>query len=174
MRAFASKMILDILPIISKHAGLLHWAQHVARTANLVVHVPIDPVFETLYPEVDIKDFHTDSTKQITSVTELAQSWSSKKPDDVMQELSQIEKEAQLTGHAWPRLTPMFSQELSKIVAKQIPWVEAGIKKDVPGDLVVPFTKTFMENRKKGWISVVQQWLQEPNANSIYRLDNFI
>jgi len=162
MRAFASKMILDMLPTISKHAGLLHWAQHVVRTANLSIMVPVDSTFEILYPEVDISDFHTDSTEQMVSVIKLAQSWNSKKPDDVMKELSLIEKEAQLAGHSWPRLTPLFSQELSKIVDNQISWVEAGIKAGVPGDLVTSFIKKFMGVREKGWVSVVQRWLQEP------------
>ena len=48
MISFASQMILDLLPTISKHAGLLHWAHHVVRTVNLPILVPVDSTFEIL------------------------------------------------------------------------------------------------------------------------------
>jgi hypothetical protein len=163
MNAFASQMILDMLPTISKHAGLLHWAHHLARTANLSISVPIDSTFEILYPDVDISDFHTDPAKQLASVTQLARSWRARWPNEVMKEVFQIERESQLSGHAWPRLTPSLCLELSKIVNKEYAWIEAGIKEGVAGDLIMPFLKRAIESKKRGWVSKIQQWLQETN-----------
>ena len=141
MKGFARQMILDLLPTISKHAGLLHWAHHLARTANLSIQVPVDATFEILYPDIDIIDFHTDSTKQREFVVELARLWSTRNPDEVMNDLLQIENETQLAGHIWPRLTPLLSLELSNKVKKQHAWVEAGLRQGVVGDLIMPFLK---------------------------------
>jgi hypothetical protein len=160
---FASQMILDMLPTISRHAGLLHWAHRLARTANLSSEVPIDSTFEILYPDIDIIDFHADSTKQRELIVELAQLWSSRNPNEVMNELLQIENETQLAGHIWPRLTPILCLELSNKVKKQHAWVEAGIRRGVVGDLIMPFLKKVMEMKGRGWIGKAQRWLQEPS-----------
>jgi len=96
-------------------------------------------------------------------VVELAQSWSNKNPDEVMNELLQIENESQLAGHIWPRLTPLLCWELSNKVKKQHAWVEEGIKQGVLGDLIMPFLKKITEIKGRGWIGKVRQWLQEPS-----------
>jgi len=163
MKTFASQMILDMLPLISGHVGLLHWAHHLTREANLSISVPVDLIFETLYPDVDLLNFHKDPTNQLKAITQLAHSWSTRKPDEVMKELSQIENESQLAGHVWPRFTPSFCFEISKLVNKEYIWIEAGIKAEVAGDLVMPFLKSVIENRKRGWIGKTQQWLRQPN-----------
>jgi len=161
MNIFVSQMLLDILPIISKHAGLLHWAHHLARTLNLPITVPVDSTFEILYPNVDLVDFHEDPSKQLTLVGQLAQSWKTRKPDSVMKDLFQLESESLLAGYGWPRLTPSLCLELSKIVDKEYAWIEAGIKEGVAGDLVLPFLSRVIENRSRGWISNIQKWLKE-------------
>ena len=163
MKSFASQMIVDLLPSISRHAGLLHWASHVARMANLSVTVPVNSTFEILYPDVDISDFHIDSAKQRELVVELAQLWHSRNPDDVMNELRQIENETQLAGHVWPRLTPLLCLELSNRVTKQDAWIEAGIKVGLAGDLIMPFMTKVIEIRGRGWITKVRRWLQQPS-----------
>jgi len=163
MKAFANQMILDMLPIISEHEGLLHWANRLAHEAGLSILVPVNSIFETLYPNVDLVNFHQDPTKQLKSVTQLAQSWNTRRPNEVMKELFQIEKESQLAGRVWPRLTSSLCFELSKITDKPDEWIEAGIKEGVAGDLVMPFLKKVIENKKRGWIGKIQQWLYQPN-----------
>jgi hypothetical protein len=161
MQIYAGEMISDILPIISEHAGLLHWANHLAREANLSVSVPVDLTFEILYPNVDLVDFHADSNKQLEAVKQLALTWKTRTPKEVMKGLFRIEKEAQLAGHAWPRLTPFFCLELSKLIDKEYIWIDEGIKEGVTGDLVFPFLKRVIENRSRGWIGKFQKWLKE-------------
>ncbi|MEW6029399.1 MAG: hypothetical protein AB1554_07935 [Chloroflexota bacterium] len=163
MKVFARQMILDMLPTISKHAGLLHWANRLTHEADLSIEVPVNSIFETLYPNVDLVNFHQNPTEQLKSVTQLAQLWNTRRPNEAMKELLQIEKEAQLAGYVWPRLTPSFCFELSKIIDKPDEWIEAGIRAEVAGDLVMPFLKSVIENRKRGWIGKTQQWLCQPN-----------
>lgn len=161
MNAFAGQMVLDILPLISKHPGFLHWAHNISRAANLSIEVPVDSFFEILYPEVDPISFHEDPSRQQESIVVLAQQLTNKDPKEIIHDLLRIENEAQLVGDIWPRLTPLLCLELSKTTAKQNSWIEVGIKEGLPGDLLRPFLNKVMEVRGKGWIGILQKCLHE-------------
>lgn len=166
MELFASQMLLDLLPSIKSHPGLLHWAHHLANSAGFTIEIPVDKKFEILYPGDD-QIYDNDQRKNITrkqikAVERLAKQLVKKHPKDVVYEIAQVEKEAGLAGHTWPRWTPRLCFELAKISSECSVYLDECVQNKLPDDLTGQFLAECIQTMDEGWEELALVCVKHP------------
>ena len=166
MELFASQMLLDLLPSIKTHPGLLHWAHHLAKSAGFTIEIPVDKNFELLYPGND-RIYDSDQSenvqeKQAKAVKKLAKQLSKKQPRDVICKIAHVEKEADLAGHKWPRWTPFLCFELAKLADNCSVYVKESLQNEIPEDLVGQFLACCIRKDSSGWMELIRSCFQNP------------
>jgi hypothetical protein len=152
MRAFAVRILQDIITLAQNRPGILHWVAGVARDIKADIEVPLNPDFEVLYPEEDRVNWKEAEERQYAAVQQLARDWSTREPIWVVQRIIAIEREAQSTGIAWPRWTPLICREIAQAVESVGAWIQVLLDVDSTDDMIGPFLSRAANVGEPGWI----------------------
>lgn len=162
MQAFACQMLQDIVAIASDRASVLHWAAELSRQRDLDIDVPLDPVFETLFPPEDLKNWRSGEREQLEAIRELAATWSEQDPECVAVQIASAERESRCAGRIWPRWTPQLCREIAQKTESPNAWSRAMIEASAEPDVVEPFLRRAAEIDEPGWIDHAIRCLKEP------------
>ncbi len=167
MRAFAARMLQDVVAIAERHPGTLHWARQVAEHLDLVLPLPLNAEFETLYPHRSHNvDWREAEQREAAAVRELAERWSRATPGDTAVQITHIETEAGLADVRWPRYTPWLCSEIAGQVTTPLAWAQAVIEAGCSGELVAPFLRRAYEANEVGWKELALTCLERPPLRS--------
>lgn len=166
MELFASQMLLDLLPSIKSHPGLLHWAHHLANSAGFTIEIPVDKKFEILYPGDD-RIYDNDQREniqqnQIKAVKRLARQLVKLHPTYAVYEIAQVEKEAGLAGNTWSRWTPYLCAELAKISGDCSIYLDECVKNKLSDDLTGQFLAKHIQAVGEGLDKLVINCIEHP------------
>ena len=164
MRAFAARMLQDIVAIAEHHPGTLHWARRVAEHLDLTLSLPLQTEFEILYPyRPDNVDWREAEQHEMAAIRELAERWSRATSGDIAAQIAHIETEAGLTDVRWPRYTPWLCSEIAGQVTTPLAWAQAVIEAGCSGELVAPFLRQAYEANEVGWKELALTCLERPH-----------
>lgn len=164
MQSFACQMLQDVVEIARDRASVLHWAAELSLQLDLDIHVPLDPIFETLFPPEDLKDWRSGEKEQMQAVRELAARWSSQDPESVAAQIVSVEHESRCAGRIWPRWTPQLCREIAQSVVSPSAWAQAMVGASAAPDVIEPFLHRAAEIEGPGWIEVGVRCLNEVSA----------
>lgn len=102
MRAFAGKVLGDLVPLAEGSPGLIAGLKRLARRISLDLPLENDPIFELLYPD-ELAERSKRDAAETESLGDLASRWQAEwSSGDVAQTLCRYEAEAQRVGQLWP------------------------------------------------------------------------
>jgi hypothetical protein len=157
LQDLAASMIGDLVPLVRTSPGIVSALRPFAERLGLPDDsLPLDPVFEILFPE---PDFEALPEPDMTLLDELAESWSRDSPRDVARRLTNYEHEARQIDRRWPRHTPQICRELAARIDAPIDWLNAFFEQSLPADLAEPFLLKVLSHRPEGWEILLERWL---------------
>lgn len=157
LRNLAASMIRDLVPLVRMSPGIVSALRPIAERLGLSDDsLPLDAVFEILFPE---PDFEALPEPDGAALNELAESWSQASPEDVAQHLANYEREARQIDRRWPRHTPQVCRELAARIDAPVDWLNAFFEHSLPGDLAEPFLQAVLSRRPEGWETLLERWL---------------
>ncbi len=159
MRAFAARVIEDLVPMARQSQGLSAELRQLARRVGVDLEVEIDPAFELLYlsePE-NLSDWQHREAERHEEVRRLAHSWAvEREPDDLARHLVCYEKESVWLQNpqSWPVTLCSFLAEYVETLSS---WLETFLDAQMPPRLVLPFLKRTAKERLAGWEALVER-----------------
>lgn len=166
IRAFAGRILLDIVALAEDRPGVRHWANQIGIALGLESEIPLDQALEILYPLEDYDDldnWKVAQAKHKEKVCELADKWSQMNPDHVINRITLIEQEAQLAEIRWhSRWTSALCFEIAERVSSPNKWIRAMIDAQTASDLVGPFLRKAIEADAPDWKDLVSLCLDHP------------
>jgi hypothetical protein len=170
IRAFAGRMLLDIVSLAEDHPGVRHWANQIGRNLGLEAEIPLERDFETLYPLKDYDDldgWRAAEARQKERVCELAEEWSQLSADQVVGRITLIELEARLAEIRWhSRWTSVLCFEIAERVSSPGDWIRAMIDAEATSDLAGPFLRKAAEMGDPAWMELVSACLDHPTLRT--------
>ena len=162
MQDLARLMVQDLAPLASGHPGLV--ASFIRLTGPLDIQpvFPIDPDFKILFPLHSMERWHAEEHAQTEAVRELADRWACHSPTEVAERLSRFEREADLAGITWPRLTETLCYELSSRTDSPGRWTRAFADARLNGNFSRPFLERAVLLREEGWEDLLRLFLVDP------------
>ncbi len=114
-KAFAGRILTDLKPLAVGKVGLAVSMVDLAKKAGLHLEFDLDPDFRVLFPGDPIgKSYKEIRRKQLAKARELGQSWATKPPEEVVERLGGLQREARLWGHGSFGKVPEFWRGLAE------------------------------------------------------------
>ena len=137
MRDVAKQMLRDIVDIGHHSAGLVHRAAELAEYLEIVLEVPPNSDFETLFPP--IRACWTKGMEmRARAIKQLAERWAGEEPPSIVDRIIRLEQEATVIDER-NRQTPWLADELAERISNPLEWIKAILDANAIGDLVAPF-----------------------------------
>jgi len=155
-RGLAAGVIADLAPLVRSSPGLSAELRKLGARLDLTIDLPVDHVFEILYPEPDLE---ADHEPEPPDLGDLVAVWSREAPRTVALRLARYEDEARQTNRRWPRYTPVVCRELAARVSSPEEWLAAWAMEGLTGDLAEPFFLDLVQRRPEGWDALMEAWL---------------
>ncbi len=159
MRAFAERMLADLVRISHGHPGVLHEAYEYNRKLGWNLDLAPDHEFEVLFPAEDFEDWQASQERQAAAVRELAAEWSDRDPEDVARRMVTLEAAAEDVDKRWPRHTPTLSEKVAAGTDRPMAWLRALLDNRASPDLMVPFLTGAASSGEDGWEDVARECL---------------
>jgi hypothetical protein len=163
-RELARRMLEGVIQLAQNKSSINLWASSLARDFKWKFDLSIDKDLLTLYPQEKLKNWRKESEKQAKSVRLLAQEWSQRPPEQVIERIVFIEREAENIGRRFPRLTPYLCHQISLLVDNYIIWLNQLLSFDLPSELIDPFLHKAAKKNEPGWIAIAEECLLKPNT----------
>lgn len=147
MRAFAAKVLGDLVPLAENSPGLVAGLKDLAEKVDLDLPLQQDTDFETLYPAAaeSAVDFERQEAIRQVAIKNLAVKWAAESPVEIAKKVVRYEEEARRIKRTWPRGTPGLCGDLALLVATPEAWLDALIQVEAPADLVEPFLRIILD-----------------------------
>ena len=154
IRGVVPRVIKRLAAILAERPGALRELRSYGAEFDLEIEIP--PEFETLFPvfwrgsdsDGDYEDWERKATEAVDALAEDARSRS---VDDQVELLAGSDAEATAAGISYPRLTPRLARRLAESSAEPIGWIDELVRREAPGDLLLPFLERSIEADAKGW-----------------------
>ena len=162
MRAFAARVLQDLVPLAKNSPGLIAGLRDLAANLDLDLALEQDPVFETLFPAgaESVDDLERQAAKQEEATRNLATLWSEKSPEEITRRILGYEEEASKIKQIWPRWTPILCRELSTLVSNPEAWLEELLQIEAPPDLVEPFLRVTLSRHQDASAQILERCLK--------------
>jgi hypothetical protein len=151
MRAFAARVLGDLLATSSGSPGLRAGIARLAAQLPGFSEVELDPTFELLFPKGNAKEELARAEEGNSALAPLIDEWAGLEPNEMARRLSWYESEAERIGHRWPRKTPEICRQLAGRVPDPNLWLHALVAAGLAGPLVTPFLERILQERVSGW-----------------------
>ncbi len=158
MRAFARKMLIDILHLVGEQQGVLRWIKQIAKNKRFRFNIKLDPEFEALYP-LRGKNWQRQQRNIENTASKMAEQWKDKNPEMIVNKLVNFEKQAKQSGDSWLMGPRILCNKLAELVENRGRWVRAMIGKGCDCCLPVPFLYKVVENEEEGWEDLLDKCL---------------
>lgn len=161
LRAFAERMLADVVRVCHGHPGVLHKAAEYARELGWDLEITPDPEFETLFPVEELRadNWRTIQKQQISAVRELAAIWGDRTLLEVSERVARLEAAAEDVNKTYPRHTPVLCEEIAARAEHPLEWLRALLDNGVRPDLVIPFLSKAASSGEEGWEDVACECL---------------
>lgn len=165
MRAFAERMLADVVRVCHGHPGVLHKAAEYARELGWDLQITPDPEFETLFPVEELRagNWRMIKGRQISAVRELAAVWGDRTPPEVSERMVGLEAAAEDVNKTYPRHTPVLCEEVAAHAEHPLEWSRALLDNGVRPDLVIPFLSKAASSGDEGWEDIARECLENPS-----------
>jgi hypothetical protein len=162
MRAFAAKVLGDLVPLAENSPGLVAGLKDLAERIDFDLPLKQDPVFETLYPPEaeSVEDFRRQEAIQQDGINNLVVRWSRESPAKTARQILRYEEEAKRINRNWPRGTPALCRGLAALVEAPEEWLDALVQLEAPPDLVEPFLRRTLERHRDRSEPILEQCLK--------------
>jgi len=167
MTAFSRQVLEDLAQTAHFSVGVGAELQRLGEQATAALTIKSDPTFEILFPSA-AKSLDGDGQRRERNriaVESLAESWSSRRPETVAEDLRRYEAEAAGVKHRWPRQTPLLVTRMAALVADPSAWARSFSATGLAGDLVEPFAAKAVADRAPGWTVLLAEQLHQPNTS---------
>jgi hypothetical protein len=153
VRAFGSRLLRDLIPLVRGRLGILRWAVQTASHLGLALDVGPDVDFLTLFPILEAtRDWQTEQNQQTEEGRRLAARWAEESPSTVAQRLAHFQREAEATeGGSRGGMPAFVCYEIAERVATPGVWVDAFCDADLGADVVEPFLSRTVNTAEEGW-----------------------
>ena len=165
MKKFAAKILVDLVPLIQKHPGLVQKAIEMAQEVNVELPVRPDPIFEVIYPHDDLffkVDYEKIHQSQLTKVEMVKNEWTGKDANEVANYLRYLESEAALIGKNWPRYASYLCKIFAESVDSPMYWGFVFIEAGLNYDSIEPFLMKAAAIDEQGWQKLAVNCLENP------------
>jgi hypothetical protein len=152
--ALVRRMLRDLKPLASCNPGAIAGLRRLASRVELDIDLKPDETFELLYPTVE--DRETRGTRLEDDLTLLAVSWVAQPASETLEQLQLYADEARRIGHGWPRLDSDLCRHLAERTDSPASWVDEAMDRGLPAELVYPFLKRLVEQRREGFRDTVR------------------
>lgn len=163
--AIVRRMLHDLEPLVKGSPGATAGLRRLASRVELDIDLELDPTFELLYPTVE--DRESNGTRLDDDLIDLAVSWAAKPASETLERLQFYANEASRIGHGWPRFDLDFCRHLAQRTDTPETWVDEAMARVLPADLVYPFLKRLVEERRKGFETRLDRCLEETTYSGI-------
>lgn len=165
MRAFAERILADLVRVCNGHPGVLHKASEYALELGWDLEIAPDSEFETLFPMEELRadNWRTIQELQISAVRELAADWGNRSPTEISERIARLEAAAEDVAKTYPRHTPVLCEEIAAYAERPLEWLRALLDKGVRPDLVIPFLSKAASSGEEGWEDVARECLENPS-----------
>ena len=152
MTDFAQRMALDVAKAAENRVGVIHQLKALMDRSFPELEISTNDLVSILYPDWNIDvDRAEQEVAWRQAVENLALSWATREPTEVVAELEPIEKDMQ-NGRGWhDRYTPNICLLLAEAAESPLEWFEVFVNTSLPADTVAPFLKTAIQRGLDGW-----------------------
>lgn len=147
MQALARRITADVLEISGGHAGVAGWIAGFVDHKGWEIPVPVDPVFEVLFPQRDHDDLREGAPRQIGAATALAREWTAAPPAVVAARIVTCARQAEGVGHGWPDWTGHVASRLAEAAEEPVAWAREMIAAGNAPSVVDPFLRRALRER---------------------------
>ena len=148
LTSFARKMARNVAEAAAEHIGFIHSLQRLMPE----LEIPVDGALNTLYP---IERREDDWKKQDESWTqaagELADTWITREPTEVIAQLESIDLEFSQARRPWPWLTPYVCRCLAEKTSDPLVWFDVMLPTTLAADTIAPFLQEAVRREVNGW-----------------------
>ena len=167
MQALARQMVQDLAPLASEHPGLVASLIRVSRPLGIKPILLNDADFAILFPLHHLEHhsperWREEEQTQTKAVQALADRWACHSPTEVAERLSRFEREANLAGLMWPRLTQTLCYELAGRTDSLGQWARVFADARLSGNFARPFLERAVALREEGWEELLRMFLDDP------------
>ncbi len=118
------------------------------------VDLQINEVMTLFCPDTNGQDWRAAPRSRERKLSELANKWHTRPPEQVVTELTDIAQEASQAGFQTHVYMKKFYEKLSRLVENSVPWCWALICQNANADYVAPFLQLAVANNVTGWPEV--------------------
>ena len=148
LTTFARKMGRDVAEAAADQIGVMHSLQRLMPE----LEIPLDDVVTTLYPiERREPDWKTQEEQWAQSDRELADTWMTVEPAEVISRLESIEMQFSQAPRPWPRRTPFVCLRLAEKAPDPLVWFDIMLPTALPADTIAPFLLEASRREVAGW-----------------------
>ena len=146
--SFAKQMARDVAEAAAGHIGVMRSLQKLL----LELEIPLDEVVATLYPiEKREADWRKQEERWAQADSELADTWISCDPAEVISQLESIELKFSQALRPWPRRAPHVCSRLAEKVFDPLVWFHIMLPTALPADTIAPFLLEASRREANGW-----------------------
>jgi len=160
--------------------GPLSALRDLSRRGRLqVAAIEVSAEFDTLFPERDIGEdlplqdaelidrLKDQEAEMIESVKDLGRRWLSLGPQDLANQISFAEDQANKIGRTWPRFTPQLCEHLAARYSSVAALLHELDSREVPPDLLAPLLLQLTKERASGWDDEIRVHLENPRTRFV-------
>jgi hypothetical protein len=162
MRKIARTMLRDLAEMVHDHPGFVHAIRSLAADLRMKVSLHLDPDFDTVCPKSPGLEWRAAEKTLAEKARELGRRWASTSPRPTAERIAHFEREADLADIRWPRMLPVVCEEIAAKALRPRTWLKALLSKKVAPNLVFPFLRRIVAERKRGWQSDLLRCLDAP------------
>jgi hypothetical protein len=153
MRGFARRVLGDQAIHSQGSPGLRSAFERLASEFEISLGLEQDPTLLLLYNyEPGLSSWSENEAAKEPRLKVLATDWAQLEPSVGVQKIAYYEKEAK-KGIGDFRYMPDFCSALADVVQEPEAWLDEALSEDLQGDLLVPFLRRIVRDRREGWES---------------------
>ena len=160
IRGHAERQVELAVERASSHPGILRRLSRKAAAAGVDIDTSEFEAFEILYPKQrpdDLKDYRQ---RHIDEVREVADTWSERPPEQVVQHVHRVWRQLEIAGlHL--KSTRHLCQALAKRVENPLAWQRTFREADLPPSLTRPFLKQAERTEQDDWKTEARRQIEE-------------
>lgn len=168
MREQGKRMLQDIVPLTVDRPSFGQWAIAKAAEFQLEVDISVRQDFQILYPTRELgDDWRAVEAKHAETVRDLAAQWSHENPNEIVDKIAFLYREAQLGGQRDPRWTRYLCAQIAIQAQSATPWLESWQRISTNQDFVGPFLRRAAEMQEPGWETYALGFLDRAEYEAI-------
>jgi hypothetical protein len=159
---------MDIVAVLGNDPGHIRWVKSTAKQLGLLLDLPSNEVFDTLYPIEALEDnWKARSEKWEKDADVLAERWSQDNPGKVIEDLGKCEASAKRAAISWPDLRVRTCFSIANRVQNPDQWAREARRLEASADVLLPFLRRMRELEIPEWAAIAKGCLDSRQYRAV-------